>query len=176
MWWYTLTHGRGGEAETGEWSGYPVPFTLPRNMVYPALLPLMYTTRLSVVDWTDAPADLNGLVRFAERRNLVSARVPSHFNWPIPIEQGKWRVIDSAWTWHPRSKSTLICPVRIAVTRLKLPRHYSFARKTWKYICESTRFTGCLGWVFFFIFVKKSSNLWRYSTLKIGRDNYCKST
>ena len=26
-----------------------------------------------------APADLNGLVRFAERRNLVSARVPSHF-------------------------------------------------------------------------------------------------
>ena len=25
----------------------------------------------------DAPADLNGLVRFGERRNLVSARVPS---------------------------------------------------------------------------------------------------
>jgi len=25
------------------------------------------------------PADLNGLVRFVERRNLVSARVPSHF-------------------------------------------------------------------------------------------------
>jgi hypothetical protein len=34
---------------------------------------------LPVVDWTDAPTDLNGLVRFAERRNLVSARVPSHF-------------------------------------------------------------------------------------------------
>ena len=51
-------------------------------MVYPAflpLLPLMRTLRLSVVDWTDAPTDLNGLVRFAERRNLVSARVPSHF-------------------------------------------------------------------------------------------------
>jgi len=29
------------------------------------------------------PADLNGLVRFAERRNLVSARLPSHFNWPL---------------------------------------------------------------------------------------------
>jgi hypothetical protein len=27
----------------------------------------------------DAPADLNGLVRFGERRNLVSARVPSRF-------------------------------------------------------------------------------------------------
>jgi len=77
--------GEGGESEgeTGEWSGYPVPFTLPRNTVYPALLPLMRTPRLSVVDWTDRPADLNGLVRFAERRNLVSARVPSHFNWPL---------------------------------------------------------------------------------------------
>jgi hypothetical protein len=48
-------------------------------MVYPALLPLMRTPRLPVVDWTDAPADLNWLVRFAERRNLGSARVPSHF-------------------------------------------------------------------------------------------------
>ena len=45
---------------------------------------LMQTSRLPVVEWTDAPADLNGLVRFAERLNLVSARVPSHFNWPLP--------------------------------------------------------------------------------------------
>jgi hypothetical protein len=44
-------------------------------MVYPELLPLMRTPRLPVVDSTDALADLNGLVRFAERRNLVSARV-----------------------------------------------------------------------------------------------------
>ena len=36
----------------------------------------------SRVNWRP-PADLNGLVRFAERRNLVSARVPSHFNWPL---------------------------------------------------------------------------------------------
>ena len=42
-------------------------------MVYPALLPLIRIPRLPAVDWTDAPADLNGLVRFAERRNLVSA-------------------------------------------------------------------------------------------------------
>jgi hypothetical protein len=48
-------------------------------MLYPALLPLMRTSRLPVVDGTDVPADLNGLVRFAERRNMVSARVPSHF-------------------------------------------------------------------------------------------------
>ena len=45
-------------------------------MVYPALLPLMRTPRLPVVDLTDATADLKGLVRFAERRNVVSARIP----------------------------------------------------------------------------------------------------
>ena len=28
---------------------------------------------------------LNGLVRFAQRRNLVSARVPSHFKRSLPI-------------------------------------------------------------------------------------------
>jgi len=53
-------------------------------MVYPALLQQMRTPRLPVVDGTDAPADLNGLIRFAERQNLVSARVPSHFNCPLP--------------------------------------------------------------------------------------------
>jgi hypothetical protein len=53
--------------------------TLPRNMVYPALLPLMRTPRLPAV----GPVDLNGLVSFAERRNLVSARVPSRFKRTI---------------------------------------------------------------------------------------------
>jgi hypothetical protein len=37
------------------------------------------SARLPVVDLNDAPAYLNGLVRFPERRNLVSERVPSHF-------------------------------------------------------------------------------------------------
>jgi hypothetical protein len=78
VWWHTVTHGQGSEGETGECSGKPLPFTLPRNMEYLALLPLMRTPRLPVVDWTEAPADLNRVVRFAERRNLVSARVPSH--------------------------------------------------------------------------------------------------
>ena len=43
----------------------------------------MCTARLPVVLWTDLPpppgGDLNGIIRFAERRNLVSAHVPSHF-------------------------------------------------------------------------------------------------
>jgi len=32
-----------------------ITLTVPRNMVYPALLPLMRTPRLSVVDLNDAP-------------------------------------------------------------------------------------------------------------------------
>ena len=60
---------------------------LPRNVVYPALLTLMRTPRLPVVDLTDAPVDLNGLVRFGERRNLVSARVPTHFKRTILVHK-----------------------------------------------------------------------------------------
>jgi len=77
-----------GDARKGKWRGnwrmewVHGTFTLPQNMVYPAFLPLMRIPRLPVGDWTDTPADLNGLVRFAERRYVVSARVPSHFNWP----------------------------------------------------------------------------------------------
>ena len=92
--WNVMAHGdagRGIKGKTGEWSGQPVLFTLPRNMMYPALLPLMRTTRLPEVDWTDAPADLNGLVRFAGRRNQVYARVPSHFNCSLqPLVLSLW--------------------------------------------------------------------------------------
>jgi len=38
----------------------------------------------AAVERTDAPAVLNGLVRFAERRDLVSARVPSHLKRGLP--------------------------------------------------------------------------------------------
>ena len=41
--------------------------------------------------WTDASVDLSGLVRFAERQNLVSARLPSHFNWPLLFSTHKNR-------------------------------------------------------------------------------------
>jgi len=40
--------------------------------------PLTRTPRKPVLDWTATPADINGLVRFAGRPNLVSALVPSH--------------------------------------------------------------------------------------------------
>ena len=37
---------------------------------------------------TDTLADLNGLVRLGEKRNLVSARVPSGFKRTIPMQTG----------------------------------------------------------------------------------------
>ena len=58
--------------------------TPPPNVIYPALLKLMRTPRLPAVDGTDAPTDLNGLVRFWGRRNMVSALVPSRSARAIP--------------------------------------------------------------------------------------------
>jgi len=49
--------------------------------------PLILTPRLPAVDWTDSPADLNGLVHFSERPNLVSARVPSRFKRALTPRQ-----------------------------------------------------------------------------------------
>ena len=71
------------DAREGKWWGnwrmewVAITLTPPPNVMYPALLKLMRTPRLPAVDWTDAPTYLKGLVRFGERRNLVSARVPS---------------------------------------------------------------------------------------------------
>jgi hypothetical protein len=73
-------------------------------MVYPALIPLMRTPRLPVVDRTDAPADLNGLVRLAERRNLVSARVPSHFKRSLQFGYSPFRLqVKGKGKFHPRT-------------------------------------------------------------------------
>ena len=72
-----------GDAREGKWRGnwqmqwVASTLTPPPNVVYPESLKLMRTPRLPTVDWTDTPTDLNGLVRFGEKRNLVSARVPS---------------------------------------------------------------------------------------------------
>jgi hypothetical protein len=67
-------------------------------MVYPALLPLMSTLRLPAVDLTNTPSDLNRLVRFAERRNVISARLQSHFKRSLQRDFGNhWAVAaDSA--------------------------------------------------------------------------------
>jgi len=76
-----------GDAREGEWKG---------NWLMEWVASTLHTTSehgvssITTADWHASAAssrlnwrpsaDLNGLVRFTERRNLVSARVPSHFN------------------------------------------------------------------------------------------------
>jgi len=54
-----------------------------------------------VVDWTDALADLNGLAHFAERRNLISARVSSHFKRSLPYNLGTYTIFAYKTEWKP---------------------------------------------------------------------------
>ena len=87
MWWHTVTHEGGGEVKgklaNGVGSHYPSHYL--RTCCIQHYYSWCAHLGLPVVDWTDAPTDLNGLFRFAERRNLISARVPSHFNCPLRI-------------------------------------------------------------------------------------------
>ena len=50
------------------------------DTVYPALLPLIRTPRLPAADWTDTPADINGLVRFAVKpSSFCACAIRFHF-------------------------------------------------------------------------------------------------
>jgi len=99
---------------------------LYRKTVYPALLPLMRTHRLPAADWTETRADLNGLVRFAERPNLVSARVPSRFERALLplIRTPRLPAVD--WTDNPADLNGL---VRFAARRnlvsARVPLHFN---------------------------------------------------
>jgi len=80
-----------GDSLEGKWRGnwrmewVVSTLTRPRDVVYPTLLTLMCTPRLPAIDWTESLADSNGLVRLGERRNLVSARVPSASARALPL-------------------------------------------------------------------------------------------
>ena len=100
-----------GDAREGKWRGnwrmewVASTLTRPLNMVYPALLTLMRTPRLPAIDWIDAPKDLNGHVRLGERRNVVSARVPS----------GSARAVPTV-AWNIGKKLTDFCILRYKQT------------------------------------------------------------
>jgi len=83
MWWHTVTQGRGIEGKLANEVGSQYPWhylgtwCIQHYYRWCAHLCCQQSTERT------PPVDLNGLVRFAERRNLVSARVPSRFNWPL---------------------------------------------------------------------------------------------
>jgi hypothetical protein len=76
----------------------------------------MCTARLPVVEWTEPPppSDLNGLVRLAERRKLVSARVPSHFKRSLAPKHLCHVVHDSE------------VQDKVAPSTTSVPNHYNF--------------------------------------------------
>jgi len=78
------------------------------------------------------PADLNGLVRFTERRNLVSAHVLSHFNWPLT--PNIWwapycrSIPDYSWYFSLVMKCCLTSVVLKALFRLVTLNIYAYSR------------------------------------------------
>jgi len=84
--WNMMAHGDVREEKwRGNWRMEWVASTLHTTSERGLPSSTMHTPRLPVVDWTDSSADLNRLVRFAERRNLVSARVPLHFKRSLTV-------------------------------------------------------------------------------------------
>jgi len=101
MWWHMVTHGRGSEG--GNWWMEWVASTLHTTSEHGASNITTADARTSVassrLNWRP-PADLNGLVRFAERRNLVAVRVPSHFSWPLLLVAHLYEVhYYHVWRW-----------------------------------------------------------------------------
>ena len=86
--WNVMAH---GDAREGKWRGNwrmewvaSTLHTTSEHGVSSITTADAHTSTVSSRLKWPTPLDLNGLIRLAERRNLVSARVPSHFNWPLP--------------------------------------------------------------------------------------------
>ena len=86
--WNVMAH---GDAREGKWRGYwrmewvasTLHTTSEHDVSSITTADAHNSAASSRLNWRPC-ADLNGLVRFAERRNLVAARVPSHFKRSLP--------------------------------------------------------------------------------------------
>jgi len=92
--WNVMAH---GDAREGKWRGNwrmewvaSILHTTSERGVSSIITADVHTSAASNrLNWRP-PADLNGLVHFAERRNLVSARVPSHFKRSLQLHCTTW--------------------------------------------------------------------------------------
>jgi hypothetical protein len=111
--------------------------------------------------WTDAPADLNGLVRFAERQTPVSARVPSHFKRSLPIFK--------IWTTKLSTKNynyktfTYSIHVKIMVwdsncTSSKMNCIILPNKAGWKAVLRHKIYLACTVWEYLDILIKRLTN------------------
>jgi hypothetical protein len=86
MWWHTVMHGQRSEGETRMvWVTSKHQMTAEHRLAraVQTLQADVYSSPASSrLNWP--PANLNGLVRFTERRNQFSAHVPSHFKCSLP--------------------------------------------------------------------------------------------
>jgi len=116
-------------------------------MVYPALLPLMRAPRLPAVDWTDAPAGLNGLVRFAERQSLVSARVPSRFKRSLHSTTfaQRWNRLTTHFSERVRVVKRRIS-VLLSDACPAVPYFSAFSHKRYDFRKKKSLNTKCLFW------------------------------
>jgi hypothetical protein len=86
MTWQMAMHGRGNEEAT-EWSGHPACLE-DHGAQHPqhSTNPVDPHTLAASSQLNSHPAESHGLVCFAERRTLVSARVLSNLNCTLPRE------------------------------------------------------------------------------------------
>ena len=86
-----------GDAREGKWRGnwrkewVASTHTLPRNTVYPVLLPLMRTPRLPAVDWTDASRRFKWTRPF--RRNTKSVFCACAITFQLASTSGRGWII-----------------------------------------------------------------------------------
>ena len=120
-----------GRGELANAVGSQYSCTVPQNMVYPALLPLMCTPRLPAVDWSYVtPRDLNGLVRLAERRMQWVASTlhttSEHGVSSITTADAHTSAASSRLNWRhtARFKWTRRCAERRNLVSALVPSHF----------------------------------------------------
>ena len=142
-----------GDAREGEWRGNwrmewvaSALYTTSEHGVCSITTADAHTSAASSrLNWR--PADLSGLVRFAERRNLVSARVPSHFKRRLPSSDGS---SCCSSPWCPKGVGTSKLPYVMGVERLQSETDIPSSPKNYK----AWNFTYCtclLGVAFTFL-------------------------
>jgi len=87
--WNAMAHGDAREGKWRrnwrmEWVASTLHFTSEHGVSSITTADAHTSAASSRLNWRPR-ADLNGFVRFAERRNLVSARVPSHFKRSLHV-------------------------------------------------------------------------------------------
>jgi len=86
--WNAIAHGEEREGKwrgnwRKEWVASTLHTTSEHGVSSITTADTLTSAASSRLNWR--PADLNGLVRFAERRNLVSVRVPSNFKRSLKV-------------------------------------------------------------------------------------------